>query len=535
MLTPLNRSHPENEDGFSENNIIVMANSSRKASVGVGVGMRTPGRQRVKNNTIRKVACKGSKYSAEESSLPHVSKGRNKGQAYTNNETSPFDRGQKRTPLSQLVENNLTPKKLSRLRSITSQSPGARFLIQKPVRTPARTPSRKTPRGKNNPTHRITTPKVSKTVRIKLSKLDAEETESSRVLTPLLSRKRVSFSHNQPQTPLIRKGEKSLRTPLHSALKATPRYSPPDMVDDFKYRHQSITSPLSQLCNSIVKSEKIPSKQTPRMAKKCLSSGRARIRLQQNKQNQIPSAFSHESESKLQRKQNENRLNGTLRTPSRRLLKSTASSRAKIIKPNKNTPGKPNHNVKMITSTTSASAMNSLVSIASSLELNINEEEKDDEYSDVHIADALPGVIDELQSDIISLDLLDVEQKYENEADESYDSISSQLRIGDHSKDNSLVATKAQHARHFCINPVALTLLNNGIEDGEALRIQDRAPSIENNQVSLYGKSSACPTLFSPPHAFVPFISNKLSDVMEENDIALLARPIVRPFRNAEW
>lgn len=97
---------------------------------------------------------------------------------------------------------------------------------------------------------------------------------------------------------------------------------------------------------------------------------------------------------------------------------------------------------------------------------------------------------------------------------------SSEESVLDGSLDSSLMRSPDQNNttnyRVGCENPVALTLLNNGKEDLEKL--------LERDTDAFHGDdstSASCPSVMK--------VSSSLLDVMDQSDVAELARPV--PFR----
>lgn len=220
-------------------------------------------------------------------------------------------------------------------------------------------------------------------------------------------------------------------------------------------------------------------------------------------------------------------MESTLQTPSKQLLNPTISSRlssrSKNTKLIESTP-----NRKMIVSAHTTKINDVPISISAALELDFDEEEENDiclwqdadttetPVQEWEINKAVQTEIVVLENESIALDLVDMTENY-NQNDESSDSIDSQFRTLDNNIENISVPD-TQYARNF--DPVAFTLMNNGIEDKEALLIYDRTPCRNialKHTALIFGERSS---------DFVPIMSNSLFDVMEHDKVASLARPV---------
>lgn len=523
----------ENIDGDDGENTNIRSYRIKK------VGRNMAGQQCVKNVFKSRILQERSICSAKLTSPPNALVKGKTDPVYKENMTTPIRRHETRTPLSQLTHSNQPSKRLSRLRSIHSQSPGATLLTQKPMRTPLRNLG-----GRNGTTSGMTPSRVSQSPMVKLSIAATDETDLE-IATPSLDRRvhffsdghhsRIISNNTQGEnslrtprryTPSNIQGGNSLRTPSRSALKNVLRYSPSHVSGTPKIHRQSIASPLYVSDKSVSALKRIPLKQTPRSARTLLSSGPSRVRVQEKKRTLI-------TKSNMQRKGNKNELEDILRTPSKRLLNSTVSSRIMSSR------GK---NTKPITSTLESTPSGNIISartpkmkkipisVSTALELDFDEEEenaiclwRDEDEIDIPVQEreinkALPTGIDGLEHEIMALDLVDMTEN-NNQNDESYDSIASQCRHLYNNKENISVPD-IQRARNF--DPVAFTLMNNGIEDREAFLIHDQA-----HCANITPKHTV--------HSFIPIMSNNLLDVMEHDEVVSLVRPIARyPMNNIE-
>lgn len=531
------------------------------------IGRKTPSLRHMKSGAVSKVLqdqMLSKESSAKFSSPPNALIKGNTDIVCRDIVTTPINRRETRSPLSQLTQSNLSSKRLSRLRSIYSQSPGATLLTQKPVRTPLRklegrnctrngnTPSKVPQRyGKSSIVAADVSDPVISSLRTPLRKLrvgdsarngitpskvpqsacgilliaDIDEHDSV-ISTPLLDR-RVHFLSDEVHPRTISnnlQGRNSLHTPRQSALKHVRRYSPSHPGGTPNIQRQLIVSPLNVSEKSVTILKRTPFKKIPRSAQKTLlSCGPSRVRVQEGKRTPI-------TKSNL-RKSNNTELEDTLQTPSKRLLNSSVSSR--VSSHGKNAKSVTStferiNNRKMIASVSTPQMKKYPISISTTLEEDFDEEETNVKclWRDTDIIDApvQERAIDKISSiatvgfenEIMALDLVDVTE-INSEIDESYDSIASQFRVIDNDVDITLMPDTHQ-ARNF--DPVAFTLMNNGIEDGEALRMHDRAPCANNSyeqNMHIFGERSS---------ALVPEFSSNLSDVMDDEKVALLARPV---------
>lgn len=287
------RSIPaENIDGNNDENAKISSYRTNK------VGRKEIGQQ-VNNDLARKfsqdqTSSRRSTCSAKFTSPPNTLEKGKSNLVYGDIVTTPIRQHEPRTPLSQLTESNQPSKRLSRLRSIHSQSPGATFLTQKPIRTPLR----KLRAGRNVAINRITPLRALQRPCAKLSIPATDETDPE-TTTPSLD-KRVHFFSNdnahggdsmrtpRRSAPNNTQIGSSLHTPRRSAVKNVLRYSPTSHVDGTPKIHQkSIPSPLYVSHKPVSALKRIPLRQTPRLTKTLLSSGPSRVRVQESKQTVI--------------------------------------------------------------------------------------------------------------------------------------------------------------------------------------------------------------------------------------------------------
>lgn len=139
----------------------------------------------------------------------------------------------------------------------------------------------------------------------------------------------------------------------------------------------------------------------------------------------------------------------------------------------------------------------------------------------IQMNNALSIEIDSLENETLALDLIDINNSQNNE---SIDSITPQLQFHDNDRKTCSVPD-IRYARNF--DPVAFTLMNDGIEDREALLKHDRivpyAPNSPDHMHNFGEKSSD----------FIPIMSDSLSDIMDDEEVTLLARPVaIYPHHN---